>query len=98
VHEDTLVVVHGLVNECKDFITGFVLGVEKHLIFLIEPVVGEVLHPNVGPLVLHLTARAVYDLSHLVRHHEFEVLGRERVANEKPIFYFYGSNHVFLHV
>ena len=69
--EDTLVLVHGIVDESKDLIACFVLRVKEDLVLLIEPVESEVLNPDVGPLVLNLTPRTIDDLGDLVGHYEF---------------------------
>lgn len=77
VDEDALVLVHGVLDEVIYFVGGLVGTIEEYLILLVEPGVGEVLHANVGPLVLHLPATTVDDPGHLVGHHELQVLGCE---------------------
>ena len=46
VHKYALAVLCGLVHEVKDLVRDFVLGVEKHLVFLIHPVEGKISDAN----------------------------------------------------
>jgi len=76
VHKDGLSGLERLLNEFKDGIGRFILGVarvQQHLVVLVEPEEGQVGDPDGLPMVLDLLARAVNDVRDFVSHHEFQV-------------------------
>ena len=95
--QHALVLVHGVLNEVVNLVGGLVGAVEQYLVLFIEPGVGQVLHPDVRPLVLNLPTAAVYHPGDLVRHHKLQVLGCKRVPNKQAVLYLYGPNHVVVH-
>ena len=68
--ENAFVVFHSVLDEVINFVCCFVGTIEKNLVLLVKPSVSEVLHSNIGPLILNLSSATIYYSGYLVCNYE----------------------------
>lgn len=72
--EHALRLLASVLNEVKDLLGGEVFLVEEDLVFLVEPVEGEIDDTNGFPVVGDLPACTVNDVRHLVSNNKLQIL------------------------
>ena len=103
-HEDRLVFFDGVLDEVEDGLRRGILLVEDHGRFEVHPLERQVSDAAALPVVGHLLAGAVDDVSHFVRDNKLLVLhnvsklatylGCETITDEQAVLDFDGADHV----
>ena len=84
-HKDSILIISSLLNEIKNLNCHLVEVIKEQLTVVIKPVKCQILHTNLGPLILELPPCTVDDVRDLVDCKELKVLRRILVSQEQPI-------------
>ena len=73
-NQDTFSLLDRWINKIENLIRSLVIRVEENLLVWIIPIICQVNHPNLVPVVLYLFPWAVYYMGYFVRDNEFQIL------------------------
>jgi len=73
-YQNTFCLFHSILYEVKNLFRCEIFLVKEHLIFLVEPVEGQINDSNGFPMIRNLSASTIYYMSYFIRHYKLQIL------------------------